>query len=476
MKKEENHSMAQRGIKYKMNLAFYLMTVLPLLVCAYIVSNYVLPLAGLKLDIVITMLITLFIAVVGFFIVKQIIDRILSVNIEAKLILAGDVKREVKVDYKDEIGELGQALNALTQRIRGDMDELKGYGEKSSKIDLQIHKRILILSNLLEISSLISHGDKLDNVLKFTAEKSRVLANSDIAYFFIKEGGSETFYLKAKDGPNSEHLSEMRFTSEDRIFNRLILRNQPLIVDDENPLPRELADGFLENFKLSSTLALPVILKGKLVGILGIGNRAQNIAYKKDDKELLELFTKQIAIAVENDILLQRLKELEIRDPLTGLYNETFIRNRLEEEIKRAIIYRRPCAFILLNIDNFREFQRKFGSLEAEAVLKKTAALILHSFTEVDRTARIADNEFAIVLPEKNKRQAFQTAEEVRKKIEAYFIKEYSSDKRLTASGGVSENPLDGVNAQELFTKAKDALNFAKTQGKNQVSIIAYKI
>lgn len=476
MTKQKNLSLTSRGLKYKLNIAFYLMSVLPLLVCIYLVSNYVLPHVGLKLDIAVSILISVFIALAGFYLIKEVFDRIVSVSTEAKLIVAGDISRKVEIDYKDEIGDLGEALNQLTQRIRDNMDELKGYGEKSTEINLEIHKRILILSNLLQITSLISHGDKLENILKFTVEKSRALADSDMAYLFIKDEDSATFSLKEKDGTNSEHLLQLKLNPDDKIFNKLIATNQPIILDKENALSEDIKTAFHENFQLNSTLALPVHLKGRLIGILGIGNKSKTILYRKDERELLELFTKQIAIAVENDILMQRLRELEVKDALTGLYNEVFIHNRLEEEIKRAIIYRRPCAFILLNIDNFQQFHENFGLLQAEVTLKKFASLIRDSFTEVDRVARVGDNEFAVVLPEKSKRQAQKIAEEIRKKIDFAFSKERDVNKRLTISGGVSENPLDGVNAEELIGKAKEVLNFAKAGGKNRIGVLSQKL
>ncbi len=89
--------------------------------------------------------------------------------------------------------------------------------------------------------------------------------------------------------------------------------------------------------------------------------------------------------------------------------------------------------------------------------------------TEIDRVARTANNEFAIVLPEKNKRQAKFISEEVRKKVEASFREERDENKKLTVSGGVSENPLDGVTAEELVIKAREALGQAKSLGKNRI-------
>jgi GGDEF domain-containing protein len=74
------------------------------------------------------------------------------------------------------------------------------------------------------------------------------------------------------------------------------------------------------------------------------------------------------------------------------------------------------------------------------------------------------------VLPERNKRQGQFIVEEVRKKIEFAFSEEQDPKKRLTVSGGVSENPLDGVTAEELMEKAGKALTQAKSLGKNHIS------
>lgn len=471
MAKNKTFSLASQGLNYKLKIAFYLMSVLPLLVCLYLVSNYILPTIGIKLDIAVSIITSIFIAIIGFFLIKEVFRRILSVSTEAKLIAAGDISRKVSTPYEDEIGDLGSALNQLTDRIRSNMDELKSYSEKTSEINLEIQKRVLILSSLLQISSLISQSAKLDDILKFATEKSRLLANSDVAYLLFREEGQEEFSTLITDGINSQYLLKITLGPQEAIFNKLTKTNKPLILDKKNILPENLRADFYKKFKLINTLIFPVYLRGRVAALLGVGNFQEGFLYKKDDIELLDVFAKQMAIAVENDILMHRVEKLEIKDALTGLYNETFIRNRLQEEIRRAIIYQRPCAFILLNIDGFQRFREKFGSLQAESVLKRTASLIRSCITEIERVARSADNEFSIVLPEKNKRQALEIAESIRKKIEFGFSEETDINKKLTVSGSISENPLDGVEAEELIAKAKSSLSAAKMQGKNRIVI-----
>lgn len=471
MRKKRNLSLASQGVNYKLRIALYLMSVLPLLVCFYLVSRYILPTFGIKMDIVLSLLVCIVIIILGFVLVKEVFYRIVSVSTEAKLIAAGNFDVKVNTGYGDEIGDLGGALNQLTERIRSNMNELKDYGEKTRTINFEIQKRVLMLSSLLQISSLISQGEKLDEICRVTIEKSRFLADSDVAYVLFKHEERNAFYMKAVDGIDSQYLARISIEPNDIIFNKFNNLGRQFILDNNNILPDNIKVDFCERFRLINSLILPVAFKGKVVALFGIGNSKTSFVYKKDDVELLDIFVKQLAIAVENDKLMHRVEKLEIKDTLTGLFNAAFIRNRLQEEIKRAITYQRPCAFILLCIDNFNQFVRIFGALEAEFVLKKVTFLIKGSVSEIETVARYSDDKFAIVLPEKNKRYALEIAEDIRKKIEFSFSEDKDINRRLTVSGSISENPLDGIDAEELINKAGSLLGGDSGPVKNKIII-----
>lgn len=470
-KNKKESSLASRGLNYKLRIAFSLMSILPMLVCIYLVSNYILPDIGFKLDIILSVAISIFIMVMGFLLIKEIFDRVASVCTDAKLIVAGDVNHKVETISEDEVGDLGEALNQLTQRIRSNMEELNSYSEKTTQINLDIQKRVLVLSSLLQLSSLISQGAKLEDILGIAIQKSRLLANSDTAYLLFREEGEEIFSLKSADGVNSSYLLKIKLEPKESIFDKIAKATRPLVIDKDNILAPDLGPAFYEKFRLKNMLALPIYIKGRLRGMLGIGNTQESFLYRRDDIDMLDIFAKQVAIAVENDVLTYQIEKLQVKDALTGLYNEAFIRSRLQEEIKRAIVYHRPCAFLLINIDNFQKYHQEFGSLQAEATLKKVAILIRDAVTEIDRVARTGDNEFAVVLPERNKRQAQEMAEQIRKKVEFAFSEEQNVNKIIHVSGGVSENPLDGIEAEELITKAKELLSRAKREGKNRICL-----
>lgn len=169
-----------------------------------------------------------------------------------------------------------------------------------------------------------------------------------MSYLLFREENQDGFSMKAVDGLSVDYLFKITVSPADELFDKLINENKPLVLDADNALSESLTQSFFEKFKIKSTLALPVSLRGKVFAILGIGNNDEAFVYKKEDIELLDILAKQIAIAVENDILMHRLEKLEIKDTLTGLYNKVFIHNRLQEEIKRAIIFQRPCSFVVL--------------------------------------------------------------------------------------------------------------------------------
>lgn len=464
-------SLSSRNIRQKMLIAFQLMSILPLLVCVYLVSNYILPKFGFKIDVVASVGISIFVSLIGLLVIKEVFDRMASVALNAKSVAAGNMNCKIEIDDSDEVGELGNVLNKLTQRIRGNMDELRHYSEKTAEINIEIQKRVIVLSSLMQISTLIAQGTKFEEILKMVIEKSRFLANSDTAFLLFRDETNDLFFMRIADGPKSDYLMSLTILAREELYKKAFNLNKLLILDSKNLLNENLTVAFLDKFQMKNCLAMPLFIRGKVKAVLGIANTRENFLYNKDDIELLDIFSKQIAIAIENDILSHRIEKLEIKDTLTGLYNQAFISNRLEEEIKRAKIYQRPCAFIVLDIDDFKKYREKFGLIDAESAIKKIAILVREMVTEIDRVGRTDADEFSIILPEKNKRQAQEIAEGIIRKIESAYHQEDDVNKRITLSAGVSENPLDGVDASQLIVKAKELLHKAKLAGKNRVVV-----
>lgn len=463
-------SITSRGLHYKLRIAFCLMSVVPLLTCIYLFFIYSPFISGVpfsQIQITLSVMISIAIAFIGFVVTKQMVDPIIKISSEAKIIARGDLGRIIEVKQDDEVGELGNALNQLTHRIKDNMEELKHFGDRTKEINLEIHRRVIVLSSLLQISSFISQGEKIKEILEVTVEKILQIGDAEIGFLFLSDPQTGALSLNNVYGLDAQRLSGLNLAPNNLLYK--IIASREFITIDSKTVPSADTDNFRLTFGLKNAFIVPVISRGKAIGVLGIGNNKKDFVYRSDDLELLDIFAKQVAISIESDFLMHKAQSLEIKDPLTGLFNESYIKSRLDEEIKRAILYQRPCSFILYDVDGFRQYRSQFGDLASEAALKKVAVVLEDSVSEIERAARFGDNQFAIVLPEKNKKQAQEISEDMRKKIEFAFSEESDKSRRLTVSGGLSENPIDGMSAEDLINKARELLKLAKSQGKNQV-------
>jgi len=471
-----NLSLVPAGLRCKLMISFSLMSVIPMMICVYITTNFVFPYLGMTDYLGIIIAITIIIALLGLILAKRMIEPIIDIAIEAKLMAAGDLERFVDIAEEGEIGALAISLNAMSEQIRANLTELKSYEEKTVEINAEIHRKVMALSGLLQVGNMISAGTELKTTLDILVEKISLANDSCPAMLMLVD--SEKNYLVPYSVMNivNPEAAKTPFSSKKGFFASLKTHVKDIVVDNSHDGNKyDGIDLVRESLGIKNIALVPIVVKGALEGVVFIANNKDGFVYKKDVIELLYVFSKQAAIAVENDVLLKKSEALEVKDGLTQLYNAKFIRERLDEEIKRAMTYQRPCSFILFNVDNYKDFCIRHGNMAGESVLKKIAKIITDEITLVDRAGRFDDNEFAIILPERSKKEANNIAKELRQKISNIKPIEATTDNELpvfiTVSGSVSENPIDGLSAKELVDKAKDLLKQAKEQGKDRVTL-----
>lgn len=465
-------SLFHRGLREKLAVAFALMSVVPLLVLGYVVANYIFPERGPLGDLSLVVGLAAFISLLGFWVVKKLVAPVIRMAQEARGIAAGDWSGRVRIDSADEIGQLGAALNQITARVQENMSQLRTYGEQVRDLNLEINQRMIALSHLLQVSNLIGQSARLDEVMRFILDKLTHLEEAQLACL-MDLSGEEDFVVRMAcggEGVDEEPLLHRRLRAPG--LKRVLARKQTLVLDGRSADSTE-GKALRQFFGLPNVVVLPLSSAGQGHGLLVCGNAKPDFTFPQEVLDLLRVFAKQMGIAIENDLLQRKAEALQTLDELTGLYNDSYMQGRLEEEVQRAARYHRSCALVLIDLDNFRNLQELYGQLVAERALKQVGALLKREVTEVDRVGRMGWNEFAMILPERNKKEAIALAEKIRQRISARRFQDGHSalPGGLTASAGVSENPLDGATAEELFKKAASALTRAKAEGKNRVVI-----
>lgn len=186
-----------------------------------------------------------------------------------------------------------------------------------------------------------------------------------------------------------------------------------------------------------------------------------------------------------------KLRELSVRDALTGLYNRGYFFYRFRSEIQRAKRYGRTVSLLILDVDDFKRFNDAYGHLAGDNLLRSVAEVLAANIRrsdatpsyEVDIACRYGGEEFALILPEAaafggraaaerirttiETQGALVVAERIRRQIEA----QRQGSLPLTVSIGVASYPEHGVDLDTLLRMADDAMYAAKRQGKNRVAV-----
>ena len=203
----------------------------------------------------------------------------------------------------------------------------------------------------------------------------------------------------------------------------------------------------------------PVSLRDRVIGFIIAGNRDDDFAFSDEDCQIIELFARNTGIIWEHQLLAKRVEDLEIKDPLTGIYNEKFFFVRLQEEINRASIYQRPCAFLVIEITNGMDYEHKFGMIELERILKKAVSIFKNNIRPIDILGRIQENKIGVILIERSKRQSHYIGTQLKEALSDSF--KDSEKLPVRFSFAVAENPIDGTTPDQLFERIQSHLNEA---------------
>jgi diguanylate cyclase (GGDEF)-like protein len=224
-------------------------------------------------------------------------------------------------------------------------------------------------------------------------------------------------------------------------------------------------------------VCMPMTVQGEVMGSLyltaGAGDGKGSAERWSGEKQLiLRNVTEQIGLVLWNIRLREDLRNLSIRDPLTGLFNRRFMEESLNREFVRARRDETPIGIIMLDIDHFKHVNDRFGHEAGDAVLREVGALLLKSVRGSDIACRYGGEEFALILPNASIEATSARAESVLEKMTQ--LKIVHADQALGPIGlsaGVAVFPGHGSTAEAVFSAADKALYQAKREGRDRVCV-----
>jgi diguanylate cyclase (GGDEF)-like protein/putative nucleotidyltransferase with HDIG domain len=173
-----------------------------------------------------------------------------------------------------------------------------------------------------------------------------------------------------------------------------------------------------------------------------------------------------VAIALYQRSVYSALKamRLALTDPLTGLGNHRHFHERLQHDLDKAQEEGFALTLCLLDVDNFKQINDRFGHPAGDRVLAQVAARLRQG----GEAFRLGGDEFALLLPRRDEHEGLSIARSV---IERVADTECDFGGSLSMSAGIATYPQHGVERSELVRVADSALYLAKEQGKNTVRV-----
>jgi diguanylate cyclase (GGDEF)-like protein len=282
---------------------------------------------------------------------------------------------------------------------------------------------------------------------------------------------SEELYFAIVVGEASDKLKDVRLKIGEGIAGWVAQHGQPLITEDASQDPRfaKWVDQ-QTGFETKSMVCLPLISKGRTLGVIELLNTARG-HFSERDIELLVALADFAAIAVENARYVKRIKDLSIVDDVTGLYNSRHLHALLETEISRAVRYAAPFSVIFLDLDYFKLVNDRHGHLVGSRLLREIGQVLRFNLRTVDWATRYGGDEFVLILPRTGRKEALLVAQRLRYALNGtVFLRNEKLNIRITASFGIATFPEDAKSKEDVIRLADQAMYRVKRSTRDDIA------
>ncbi len=301
----------------------------------------------------------------------------------------------------------------------------------------------------------INQHKDIDSILHEVSRCFKDILDYELLGFFLKDGNSSDFWVDPR--LYSDQFSEFvahDLNCQNVDFNAHYFENNPAT--------------YCRNFDVMdiNKLISYKVIDGTSVARLYILPGRKMLHYHE---AIISTIISSISIALEKNLNIKQLENAAAIDPLTNCYNRRALSTFIENDIAYTQRYGNSLSVIMLDMDDFKGINDRYGHQAGDAVLKEVTSLLPSLMRKSDYLARYGGEEFVLVLPDTPLYNAVQLAEKLRKALERHMILlEDRNSIAITASFGVAclENKRDG---NSLLREADERLYQAKAMGKNTV-------
>ena len=290
------------------------------------------------------------------------------------------------------------------------------------------------------------------------------LGRATACLLYLYDGEQDTFHLKASHIP-PEDPRRKGLTTLDLVELRGPGQSAASFTPALRPAPAAL-----HRIGLEQVLAVPLPGAGCLLGMLLLARETEVL--EPEDQERIGRLVPEILPALVNALLVERYKELVIKDDQTESYNRRYFDRFLSEEVYRAHRYRTSLSLIFLDMDNLKVINNRYGHAMGSKALREVSRRLVSEIRGSDKLFRYGGDEFCVVLPETELKGACDLSERLRLALAGRsFLVDDTPGMTLTASFGVASYPDHARTSLGLIKCADRAMQKVKQSGKNSIGV-----
>lgn len=234
----------------------------------------------------------------------------------------------------------------------------------------------------------------------------------------------------------------------------------------ENPDEEKLEE-FLKDNPTKTIIVFPITVQNQFSGFLSVFSPRKEL--NDDEISFLNLFARQIELAITIANLFETVKKQAVTDHLTNLFNRRFFEDALHREATRSLRTKQPFCLLGLDLDHLKKINDTYGHSMGDKAIAAIANVISKTSRSVDIPSRYGGEEFFIILPGIDAKGGLTAAERLRISIESTFVDGLKDG--ITASLGVAVFIEQTTNIDELFEMCDKAMYASKQKGRNQVTL-----
>jgi diguanylate cyclase (GGDEF)-like protein len=360
-----------------------------------------------------------------------------------RAVASGRFDQRLPVHGSDEFSQFGAVFNQMSSQLEQRIDELDSERQRVQEFGQRFGAALAATHNVTSL-------------LEIVVDSAMQLARADGARLLVADEGTDVLVEQLRRGElgAAAGLLDAPVRYGEGLEGRALQTRQAVIGDEPVPL-----------------LVAPLVAEERVLGLLTLVGHPDR-PFGRDDAERVGSLVGQGAVAIENARLHRLIQKQAKTDPLTQLLNRREFEEQLAREVERAQRFGTPVGLVVLDLDDFKLINDRFGHLAGDGVLKAAAGAIRQCTREIDQPARWGGEEFAVILPHTGLDGAARLAERLRQAIgERQIPTPDGRSVRVTASFGVAALPGNGTTQVELTAAADDAVYRSKRAGKNRVSL-----